>query len=140
MPEFLGRAAKVFVDTASVGGAGATWVSIGQQSGDSLNRAAESTDATHKDAAGWAKSLITRNTWTISVEVILNRADAAWAFLLGEWRAQRMIFAQIDASAIGGSKEEGQAIITSLSEEFPEADKVTGTLELQGNGQLTISP
>lgn len=140
MPEYLGRLAKVFIDTAGVGGAGATWVAIGQQRGGTLGRSAETVDATHKDSGGWAKSVITRNTWTVSVELALNRADAAYAFILGKWRNQVMVFVQVDASQIGGVKEEGQSIITSLSEEYPEADLVTGTMELQGNGTLTVSP
>ncbi len=140
MSEFLGRRQILNVDTSSVGGAAAVWVKFLQRRSSSVGMAAETADSTHADSGGWAKAIITRNSWTLSIEVVLDRQDPAWQFIYQEFKAQRMVYIQVDDSQIGGIKEEGQAIINGVPREAPEADVVTGTLEFTGNGAFTPSP
>ena len=135
-----GRKVKIKVDLNSVGGAGANWVTIGQQRGGGLSRTSETADATHKDDDGYPRAVITRTPWSISVDGCLNPADPAWAFIHQKWKEKAQPFFQVDRSEIGGSKEEGQCTITDLSEDFPESDLVTFTAELQGEGPLNPSP
>lgn len=142
MPVYAGRNVKIKIDTAQVGGAGATWVTIGQQRGGSFERDSETVDATHKDTTGgWRSAVSTRIGWSVSCDGALNPSDTAWTQLLTRWGNQQTTWVQIDASAIaGGEKKEGTAWITSLSYEFPEADLVTYSVELAGDGALVTSP
>lgn len=146
MPESLGRAVFIKVDTAGVGGGSATWVTVGQTTGDSFTRGTDTADTTHKGSGGFAQSLPTRNNWSVSCEGKLDPNGAGWVHLLSQWKQQATAAAptktwvQINRSAIGGLNEEGQAWITALNEDFPEADVVTFTAEFQGTSSLANSP
>ena len=140
MAVWAGRQVKLKVDLNGVGGGGANWVSIGQQRGGSLGRTTETADATHKDDNGWPAHVITRTPWTMSCDGALNPVDSAWGFLIAAWAAKTKVYVQMDASAIGGEKKEGIAIITDISSDFPESDVVSFTAEFQGSGPLVSSP
>ena len=146
MAEYLGRPVRIKVDTAGVGGSGATWVSIGQESGSSLERSTDTVDASHKDSGGWAKALPVRGSWSVSADIVLAPTDSAWTYILTLWNQQHTasipsaIWVQIDESPIGGIKREGTAWITSITQDHPEADKVTAKVDFQGNGTLSPSP
>ena len=140
MAVYAGRSVLVKIDTNGVGGSGANWVKVGQQRGGGLSRSSETADATHKDDAGYPSAVITRTPWSVSADGALNPVDTAWVYLYAAWKNKTKIWTQIDRSAVGGIKEEGQAIITDLSEEFPESDLVSYSLELQGDGSLSTSP
>jgi predicted secreted protein len=140
MAVYAGREIRVWVDLNSVGGSGANWIAIGQQRGGGISRTTETADATHKDDIGWPSAVVTRTPWSISVDGAMDPADSAWGHLLGKWRAKAKPWIKVDASAIGGERSEGQAIITDLSYEFPESDLVTFSAEFQGDGALVASP
>lgn len=136
-----GREVLIKYDTNGVGGTGASWVTIGQQRGGGLGRSSETADATHKDDSGWASAVITRIGWSVSVDGAMNPSDTAWTNLLSDWASKSKVWIQIDQSAIsGGTKREGQAIITTIDEDFPEGDIVAYTIELLGDGSLSASP
>lgn len=139
MAVYAGRDVTVKVDTADVGGASATWVSIGQQRGGGFSRSTETADATYKSSGGFTDAVATRISWSTSVDGVLNPVDTAWAYLITKWLAKGKIWVQCNANVIGGEYVEGQAIITDLSYEFPDNDVVTYTVELQGCGTLATS-
>jgi predicted secreted protein len=139
MAVYAGRQVKLKIDTAGVGGASATWITIGQQRGGSFGRTSDTVDAKHKDDNGWPSFVITGTPWSMSCDGAMNPADSAWSYLLGRWEAKSQPFAQIDASAIGGEKKEGKVTITDMSYDFPDSDLVSYTLELQGSGPLVTS-
>lgn len=136
----VGRSVLIKIDTNGVGGAGANWVTIGQQRGGSMSRSSETVDATTKGDSGWPTKVITRTPWSVSCDGALDPTDAAWVYLLGRWEAKAKPFVQVDASAIGGPKKEGRSVINTLDHDFPEPDLVTFTAELEGDGALTTSP
>lgn len=140
MAVYAGRQILIKVDTNGVGGAGANWVTVGQQRGGGLARGSETADATHKDDAGYPSAVITRTPWSISCDGALNPSDTAWTYLLTNWKAKTKVWVQVDESAISGEKVEGQAIITDFSKEFPEGDLASYSLEFQGDGELANSP
>ncbi len=140
MPVYAGRQVKVRIDTNGVGGAGANWIHIAQQRGGSFSRTSDTADATHKDDNGWPSAVITRTPWSVSCDGAMNPADSVWSYLKTQWAAKNKVWVQVDASAIGGEKVEGQCIVTDLSYEFPESDLVTFTGEFEGSSPLVNSP
>lgn len=139
MAVYAGRDVTIKVDTADAGGAGATWVSIGQQRGGSFSRSTDTADATYKTSGAYTDAVGTRISWTVSCDGVLNPADTAWAYLLTKWAAVGKVWVQVNCLEISGEYKEGQAIITDLSYEFPDNDVVSFTIELQGCGALTTS-
>lgn len=135
-----GRSVLIKVDTAGVGGGGATWFSIGQQRGGSLKRSSDTVDGTNKSDNGWPNSVVTRTPWSVSVDGALDPSDATWTYILGRWEAKVKVWIQIDASAISGLKKEGQCVITNLQADFPEKDLVSYTIDLEGASALVTSP
>jgi predicted secreted protein len=140
MALYAGRLVLVKLDTNNVGGSGASWTTIGNQRGGSMKRGAETADSTHKSDAGWPSAVITRTPWSVSCDGALDAADTALAQLKTAWAAKTKQWVQIDYTSVGGIKEEGQAIITDFSLDFPEGDLCSYTLELQGDGPLAASP
>jgi len=139
MTVYAGRQVLIKIDTGDVGGAAATWVTIGQQRGGGFSRTSETADATHKGDSGWPDAVVTRTPWSVSCDGALNPADTAWAYLLTKWAAKAKLWVQVNANAISGEYKEGQALITDLSYEFPESDVVTFSLELMGSSSLVTS-
>lgn len=140
MAVYAGRLVLVKIDNNDVGGAGANWLTIGQQRGGNFSRSSETADATHKGLLGFPSAIITRIPWSFSCDGALDPADAAWTKILTSWKNKAKPYFQVDASGISGEKQEGTCIITDCSYEFPENDVVTYTLELQGDGSLNPSP
>lgn len=139
MAIYNGKDVKIKIDTAGVGGASATWASISNQRGGSFSMSNNTVDSTTKDNAGWVDVFITDTTWSVSCDGALDPADPALSYLRGRVKARAKIWVQIDRSVIGGTKEEGQAVV-NMTEEFPVGDLVGFTLELAGAGTLSVSP
>lgn len=140
MAIYTGRTALIKISTNGLGGGSANWVTIGQQRGGSLARSSDVVDATTKGDSGWPKAVITRTPWSVACDGALDPADATWVYLLQQWEAKTKPYIQVDETAIGGPKKEGQAIITKLDHDFPEPDLVTFSIDFQGDGALTTSP
>lgn len=136
-----GRKVKFAIDTDGTGGSGATWVVVGMQRGGGSSRTSETADATNKDNEPWSETIITRIGWGASFDGVLDDADTALVYLRTQWKAGNPIYVQIQKDQLtGGQNEEGSAVITDLSEEYPDSDVVTYTCELQGTGALSDSP
>jgi predicted secreted protein len=140
MPE-AGRIVLIKIDIDGVGGSSANWTTVAQQRGGGLGRNSEMADATHKDDSGWSSAINTRKGWSVSADGALDATDSAYQYLLAQWEAQTRVYVQVDESSLSsGVNREGQAWIADLSEDFPEGDVVSYTLELQGDAALSASP
>jgi hypothetical protein len=136
-----GRKVKIAVDTDGTGGSGATWVVIGMQRGGGSGRTSETADATNKDNEPWSEFIVTRIGWTVSADGVLDDADTALGYLRTQWKAGDPAWIQIQKGALtGGQDEEGQVVITDLSEDYPDGDVVSFTFEGQGTNLLADSP
>jgi hypothetical protein len=138
MAEYVGRDAIVLVSTNGLLGGSGNWVEVGQVKSSGLQRNTDKVSVKHRGTGGWDKSLPVGRTWGMTCEVVLDRADAVWEYLLTKWRTSSLVPVRVDATAIGGVKEEGMAVIDSLPEEYPESDAVSGTAELGGSGALSV--
>jgi predicted secreted protein len=124
------------------------WETIGQQRGGSLERSTETADATHKGTAGaWASSVHTRRGWSVSVDGVLDATGTAWGLLYDAWVASTGVpyWFLVDGSGMSGATLgepsvtcSGTGFITSLTFDFPEADIVSFSVEIQGSGALAI--
>lgn len=132
-----GRKVYIEVDTADVGDTGtATWTRIAQQRGGSKSRGTETADSTHKDDDGWQSGVVTRLNWSLSGDGVLSTTDPVYAYIHNKFKAKLSVWVRCNAQDIGGSLEYGQAWITDFSEEFPENDVVSFSIEFTGDGPL----
>ena len=138
---------KISDDNANHAYDNVAWETLGQQRGGSLERSTETADATHKGTAGaWASSVHTRRGWGVSVDGVLDATGTAWGLLYDAWVATTGVphWFLIDGSGMDGAGTadepsvtcSGTGFITSLSFDFPEADIVSFTVEIQGSGAL----
>ena len=135
---------KVSTDNANHVYDSASWTSIGQQRGGAAERTTDVADATHKGTTGsWATSISTRRGWSLSVDGVLDVSDQGWALLYAAWNSVDSEWFLLDGSTMSGVSHpepsvvgSGTAFITSLSFDFPEADIVSYSAELQGTGAL----
>lgn len=140
MAVYPGRQVLIKIDTNGVGGAGASWVTIGQQRDGALERSSETADATHKGDDGYPAAVITSIPWSVSCEGALPPGDSALTYLVTQWAAKAKVWIQVDESAISGEEKEGQAIITAFRKQYPIKDLISYSLDLQGDGELVTSP
>jgi hypothetical protein len=140
MQPYVGRQVLVRVDLNNVGGTGADWQAVGLQRGGGLGKTSDKVDATSKQDSGWPTAIVTRTPWSVSVDGALDPQDPVWDYMNDVWKKKISMWIQIDRSAIGGKREEGQVLIDDISEDFPEPELVTYTLECSGNGALITSP
>jgi hypothetical protein len=137
-----GRKVLIKVDDNDTGGGSATWKTVGLQTGGSHGRTTETADGSYKvTGTPWTEAVATAVGWTVSVEGLLLDNDTALAYMRTKHEAAAAIWVQVDKSAMtNGVIKEGQAIITSLDEEYARAEVVSYTAEFQGTGSLVTSP
>ena len=117
-------------DTSTPG----TFVTLGGQSGATLNRSTNTIDATSKDANGWAENLAGVNSWSIDCEGFIVASDAAYSDLEDAWDGRTSVKVQVLMPS--GKKYTGTAIITDFPNEFPQDGAATFSLSLTGTGAL----
>jgi len=139
MALYAGRLVLIKIDVNEVGGSGASWTTIGQQRDGGVERGTETVDGKTKADVGWPNDVITGVNWSVSCDGVLDPADAAWVHLKLRWKTMLKVWIQIDRSAAGGTKEEGQAVV-KISEKFANSDLVSFSAEFTGQGQLVTSP
>lgn len=121
---------KVFIGEVGTGK-----VLAGQQ-GATLNRSAETIDATSKDTEGfWKESLAGFKEWSIDCDGALVESDAAYAELETAFLDSANVPVYMEFPS--GTKYHGQATITDFPIEAPYDDLVKYSLSLQGSGALT---
>ncbi|MFA4885449.1 MAG: phage major tail protein, TP901-1 family [Desulfotomaculaceae bacterium] len=111
-----------------------TYVTLGGQSGATLNRSTNTIDATSKDANGWAENLAGVNSWSIDCEGFIVASDAAYGDLEDAWEGRDTVNVQILMPS--GKKYTGNAIITDFPNEYPQDGAATFSLSLTGTGTL----
>jgi TP901-1 family phage major tail protein len=130
MAKMQGMKCKVYiVDTTT------DTVLAGQRSA-TLNRSAETIDATSKDTEGyWKENLQGFKEWSIDCDGALVESDAAYALLEGKFLNSE----NVDVKIIMGSGTEysGNAVLTDFPLDMPYDDLVTYSLSLTGSGALT---
>jgi TP901-1 family phage major tail protein len=126
-----GMKVKLFVEDAATGK-----VLAGQKNA-TLNRSAETIDATSKDTDGfWTESLQGFKSWSIDCDGAFVTDDEAYAILEEAFVAGENVnvFLQMPS----GTKYKGNATITDFPIEAPYDDIVTYSVSLTGNGALVI--
>lgn len=131
MSKISGMKVKLFIKDATTGK-----ILAGQRNA-SLNRSAETIDATSKDSDGhWQESIQGFKSWTIDCDGAFVQDDVAYSILETAYLNSENVDVYIEMPS--GTKYEGNATITDLSMEFPYDDLTTWSLSLQGNGPLSI--
>jgi hypothetical protein len=136
----LGRGVIIKLDANNVGGAGASWVTIGQQAEGSLEKSVETAEGRTKQDAGWPNDLIIGHAWSVPCEGKLDPSSAQWIQLNAAQDAEVKQWIQIDKSAVGGTKREGQVIVSKITEKYSDKDAVTFSVDFTGQGQMVTSP
>lgn len=114
---------------------------LGGQRNATLNRSAETIDATSKDTEGnWMESIAGFKSWGIEMEAAYVADDAAYkvledAYLKGDNVYVLIIFGQPSNESVGNAMT-GEATITDFPIEVPYNDLVTYSLTLTGSGAL----
>ena len=114
---------------------------LGGQRNATLNRSAETIDATSKDTEGnWMESIAGFKSWGVEMEAAYVADDAAYkvledAYLKGDNVYVLIIFGQPTDSSTGNAMT-GEATITDFPIEVPYNDLVTYSLTLTGSGAL----
>lgn len=117
-----------------IGPVGSGKVLAGQQSA-TLNRSAETIDATSKDTEGfWKESLAGFKEWSIDCDGAFVESDAAYDELETAFLSSENIAVYIEFPS--GTKYSGEATITDFPIEAPFDDLVKYSLSLQGSGAL----
>lgn len=104
-----------------------------------LNRSAETIDATSKDTEGyWKENLQGFKEWSIDCDGALVESDEAYAILEEKFLNSE----NVDVKIIMGSGTEytGNAVLTDFPLDMPYDDLVTYSLSLTGSGPLTKTP
>jgi predicted secreted protein len=133
-----GKLVKVYLDSADVGGAGATWVVIAQQDDLTLKRGTEKVDVRTKDDDGAPNDTITGTNWSLTFSGKLKVDDPSYIHLVELYDGEDKGWFKIDWAPIGGTAKEGQAII-ELEEKAANNGSVEFSVTLTGQGKLTTS-
>lgn len=114
---------------------------LGGQRNATLNRSAETIDATSKDTEGnWMENIAGFKSWGVDMEAAYISDDAAYkvledAFLAGNNVYVLVIFGEPTASSVGNAMT-GEVTITDFPIDLPYNDLVTYSLTLGGSGAL----
>lgn len=106
---------------------------LGGQRSATLNRSAESLDATSKDS-DWKENLQGMKEWSVDADGLLIESDEAYDMLEEAFMDDGEVGVIITLPS--GKKYSGNAVITDFPLEFPYDDLVTYTVAFTGNGPL----
>lgn len=129
MGKVSGMKVKLYIMEAGTGK-----VLAGQRNA-TLNRSAETIDATSKDTEGfWTESLQGFKSFSIDADGAFVESDEAYASLEAAFVNSENVDVYLEMPS--GTKYKGNCTITDFSLEFPYDDLTTYSLSLQGNGAL----
>lgn len=129
MAKISGMKVKLFIKQSETGNV------LGGQKNATLNRSAESIDATSKDTEGfWKEAVQGFKEWSIDADGAYVADDKAYGLLETAFLESTNVDVYLEFPS--GTKYEGNAIITDFPIEAPYDDLVTYSLTLQGNGAL----
>jgi TP901-1 family phage major tail protein len=112
---------------------------VGGQTGASLSRSASTIDVSDKTTGGWASSLVGLKTWSVEAEGFVSLGNAGQEMLEDAFDARDTVFLEIRVGAddnADGITYTGEAVITSLENEFGQDDAVTFSVSLEGASPL----
>lgn len=108
------------------------------QKNATLNRSADSVDATSKDTAGfWKENLAGFKEFSIDADGAYVVDDAAYEALETAFINSESVDVYLEFPS--GKKYSGNCIITDFSLEAPFDDLVSYNISLQGSGALTVT-
>lgn len=113
---------------------------VGGQTGASLARGSDTIEATSKDSEGWVESIAGYKNWSVDCEGFLILGDNGQAALETAYEDGMAVDVEIrigETGNVNGITYKGKALITDLSNEFPQDDAVTYSLTLEGTGALS---
>lgn len=132
MGKVSGMKVKLYVEDEVTGK-----VLAGQRNA-TLNRSAESIDATSKDTEGfWKESLQGFKSFSIDADGAYVTDDEAYQILENKFLNSENVKVYLQMPS--GTKYAGECTITDFSLEFPYDDLVTYSISLQGSGSLTVT-
>jgi len=134
----LGKDVLIKIDLNGVGGAGANWAAIAQQTDGKLDVKTDKIDTTVKGDNGWTKELPVAQGWTITCEGKADPADSTYAMLWAAQIAGTKVYWRLCRGDIAGTSYEGTAYV-SFGESYPLKDAVGFSLELSCQGKPTVS-
>lgn len=134
----LGKDVLIKIDVNGVGGAGASWTSIPQQTNGKLSIESDKFDASVKNNLGWTNEVMTTRAAKVSCEGFTDPAESVYGIL---WNAQlngTKVYVKVDRATIGGTSYEWNAYV-SLSEDYQLKEAVKFTVEFGLQGAPTAS-
>jgi TP901-1 family phage major tail protein len=117
---------------------GENYVTVGGQSGATLNRTSNIIEVTSKDANGWQESIAGVKGWGIDCDGFLVEGDTAYEALETAWINGDKVECKIALPS--GKTYTGLGFISEFPNEYPSDDAVTFSLSITGTGALTITP
>lgn len=103
-----------------------------------LNRSAETIDATSKDSDGWKENEIGLKEWSVDAGGLLIESDVSYGILEEKFMNDEKVTVVVTLAS--GTEYKGQAIITDFPVELPYEDLVTYTVSFTGDGVLVKTP
>jgi hypothetical protein len=135
-----GRLVRLNYDSNNVGGSGASWQLIPLARERSMDKSSGTTDGSTVEDDGWAADIVTTRSWNLTGTACLDPASTVHAALETALDNGALVWVQLDQSAIGGTKKEGQAYVTKWSTKFPKDDDlVTVDFEFKMQGPPVAS-
>ncbi|MBW3113486.1 phage major tail protein, TP901-1 family [Bacillus sp. MCCB 382] len=114
------------------------YTKVAGQRGGTFNRSTDTIDLTSKDNYGFKDEDYGIASWSIEADGLLVEDDAGYQALENAFDNKGIVLVRWETA--GGSKYEGEAIITDFSNEAPYDDSATYSVTLNGKGQYTKSP
>ncbi|MDQ0269014.1 phage major tail protein, TP901-1 family [Cytobacillus purgationiresistens] len=125
---------KCFVKIMDLSDPNSPKVLAGQRNA-TLNRSAETLDATSKDTEGyWKENLQGFKEWSVDCDGVLVGSDSALAILEDQFLNSENVDVVIELAS--GTTYQGNAVITDFPIDMPYDDLVTYSLSLTGSGAL----
>lgn len=115
-----------------------SWAVLGGQRGATFKRQADEIDASSKTSQGWKDTIPGLRSWGIEADALVLEDDEAYEKLDECYMNRSPV--QVRYSRKDGSKWEGKATITDLSEDTPHDDVATYKLTLSGIGPPVKTP
>jgi TP901-1 family phage major tail protein len=112
---------------------------IGGQTGASLSRSASTIDTSDKTTVGWTTSLVGLKSFSVEAEGFVTLGDEGQELLELAFEQRKTVFVEIRIGAdsnADGITYTGEAVITSLENEFSQEDAVSFSVSLEGASPL----
>lgn len=112
---------------------------VGGQTGASLSRSASTISTSDKTSGGWETSMVGLKAWSVEAEGFVTLGNEGQDLLEDAFEDRKPVFVEIRLGAdsdSSGVTYTGEAVITSLENEFSQEDAVTFSVSLEGASPL----